>query len=256
MALPARGRFGLEQEGRQCLLGSGALVVYESGQPYKMRFWDPSDIVVIGIPRSLLGPHADRLVRQKASALTVGAGSQRFAATLLRSAATNLEALTADGGPHLAEALIPLVLSAASGPSSGRPGEDLADRMLAYCLAHLSDPRLSPWSVAHEHNISVRHLNRVLQTRGITLAAWVRNRRLERVRRDLADAALANRNMERIAADWGILDAAHVSWALRGQSGQTAAQIRQSRRPGRGLPRPGAEGPMPRDSLSLATSWP
>jgi AraC-like DNA-binding protein len=82
--------------------------------------------------------------------------------------------------------------------------------------------------VAQEHNVSVRQLNRVMGVNGIKLAAWIRGQRLERIRRDLADPSLAGRSAERIAADWGILDASHLSRAMRAEFGQNASQIRRT----------------------------
>jgi len=228
VVLPARGRFGVGQDGRQCLLGSDSLVVYDTARPYEMRFWEPCEVVGLGIPRGLLGSHAGRLAHRTACAIPIGAGGQRFAAALLRNAASELDALSGDSGPYLADALVSLVLSAMSGGAAWGSDQDLADRVLAYCLAHLSDPWLSPGAVAREHGVSVRHLNRLLQPHGISLAAWVRHRRLDRIRRDLADPALAHRSVERVAADWGILDATHLSRALRAEFGQSAAQIRRS----------------------------
>jgi AraC-like DNA-binding protein len=228
VALPARGQFGVGQGGRQCLVGSGSLVVYDTVRPYEMRFGDTCEVAVLGIPRALLGPHASRLAHQTAVAFPIGAGGQRFAVALLRSAASELDTLSGDISPYLADALVSLVLSAVSGWPAGGPGQDLAGRILAYCLAHLSDPELSPRTVAREHGVSVRHVDRLLQPHGITLAAWIRRRRLERIRGDLADPALAHRSVQRIAADWGIPDATNLSRALRAQFGQSAAQIRRS----------------------------
>ncbi|MDQ1046303.1 helix-turn-helix domain-containing protein [Streptomyces sp. V4I2] len=112
-----------------------------------------------------------------------------------------------------------MVLSAlAEQPVSVRPADDLAERILTYCLGRLSDPRLSPESVARAHHVSVRYLHKVLQQRGVTLASWIRGRRLERIRRDLADPALADRSVSVIAARWGLLDATHLSRTLRARS--------------------------------------
>ncbi|MFF3554038.1 helix-turn-helix domain-containing protein [Streptomyces tsukubensis] len=111
-------------------------------------------------------------------------------------------------------------------PVALRPSDDLAERILTHCLGRLSDPRLSPESVARAHHISVRYLHKVLQRRGVSLASWVRSRRLERIRRDLADPALVDRSVSVIAAGWGYLDAAHLSRALRAEYGRSAVEIR------------------------------
>jgi AraC-like DNA-binding protein len=229
VALYGRGRAGVEQDGRQCLPGQGDLVVYETARPYELRFWDSFDIVVLGIPRKLLGPYATPLASRTASPVPTDGGGRRLAAALLRDVASDLDACAGSGGPHLADALVSVVLSAlAEQPVSARPAEDLAERILTYCLGRLSDPRLSPESVARAHRVSVRYLHKVLQQREVTLASWIRGRRLERIRRDLADPALADRSVSVIAAGWGILDATHLSRALRAEFGQSAAEIRKS----------------------------
>ncbi|MEO3973620.1 helix-turn-helix domain-containing protein [Streptomyces sp. CAU 1734] len=229
VALYGRGRAGVEQDGRQCLPAPGDLVLYETVRPYRLRFWDPFDLVVLGIPRTLLGPHTDPLVSRTASAVPTGAGGRRLAAALLRDAAGDLEACSGSGGPHLADALVSVVLTAlAEQPVDLRPADDLGERILTHCLGRLADPRLSPESVARAHHVSVRYLHKVLQRRGVTLASWIRVRRLERIRRDLADPALADRSVSAIAAGWGVLDATHLSRALRAEYGQSAAEIRRA----------------------------
>ncbi|MEV7287087.1 helix-turn-helix domain-containing protein [Streptomyces sp. NPDC093252] len=228
VALYGTGRAGVEQDGRQCLTAPGDLVVYETVRPYELRFWDPFDLVVLAIPRSLLGPHTDPLPSRTASAVPTDGGGRRLAAALLRDTASDLDACAGGGGPHLADALVSVVLSAlAEQRPAARPAEDLADRILTHCLGRLSDPGLTPESVARAHHISVRYLHKLLQRRGISFAAWVRSRRLERIRRDLADPALADRGVPVIAAGWGVLDATHLSRALRAAYGQSAAEIRR-----------------------------
>lgn len=229
VTLYGSGRAGVEQDGRQCRPGPGDLVVYETARPYELRFWDPFDLVVLGIPRALLGPHSDRLVSRTASAVPTDGGGRRLAGALLRDAASDLETIGGSGGPHLADALVSLVLTVlAEQPVSVRPQDELADRILTYCLGRLSDPRISPESVALAHHVSVRYLHKVLQQRGVTLASWIRSSRLERIRRDLADPGLADRSVSMIAARWGILDATHLSRALRTEFGQSAAEIRRA----------------------------
>lgn len=108
-----------------------------------------------------------------------------------------------------------------------RLNDELADRILAYCATPLADPSLSVESVARAHRISVRYLHEVLQTRDLTLSAWIRKQRLERIRRDLAEPALADPTVAAIAARWGVLSAPHPSRALKAEFGQTASDIRR-----------------------------
>ena len=59
------------------------------------------------------------------------------------------------------------------------------------------------------------YLHRLFQHDGITVAAWIREQRLERARRDLADPALRAVPVHQIAARWGFSHAAVFSRAFR-----------------------------------------
>jgi AraC-like DNA-binding protein len=90
-------------------------------------------------------------------------------------------------------------------------------RVQAFIEARLGDPELSPGTVAAAHNISPRYLYKLFEAeeQGRGVAGWIRQRRLERCRRDLLDPALAGRPVSAIAARWGLTNAAHFSRAFR-----------------------------------------
>ncbi len=61
-----------------------------------------------------------------------------------------------------------------------------------------------------------------------TVAEWIRSRRLERCRRDLADPALDAEPVYAIAARWGLTSAAHFRPVFRAAYGLTPADYRRS----------------------------
>jgi AraC-like DNA-binding protein len=69
---------------------------------------------------------------------------------------------------------------------------------------HLGDAQLSPAAVAAAHRICVRYLHRLFQLRGISVSAWIGQRRLEWCRRDLGDPVLAELPVRVVAARWGL----------------------------------------------------
>jgi AraC-like DNA-binding protein len=83
----------------------------------------------------------------------------------------------------------------------------------------LTDPSLSPATIAAAHHISLRYLYKLFETKPTSVAGWVRQRRLERCRRDLLDPGLADRTVSAIAAHWGLTNAAHFSRAFRAAYG-------------------------------------
>ncbi|KAB2337046.1 helix-turn-helix transcriptional regulator, partial [Actinomadura rudentiformis] len=61
---------------------------------------------------------------------------------------------------------------------------------------------------------------------GHTVAGWIRERRLEQCRRNLADPRLAARSIHAIAARWGFTSPAHFSQAFRTAYGLSPRQFR------------------------------
>jgi len=100
----------------------------------------------------------------------------------------------------------------------------------AFIQQNLGDPQLSPGAIATAHHISLRSLHQLFHDEGLTVAGWIRQRRLERCRRDLTDPGLAARPVAAIAATWGFASAADFSRAFRATHGMPPAEYRRSAR--------------------------
>ena len=102
----------------------------------------------------------------------------------------------------------------------------LLQRSHAFVEQRLGDPELTPATIAGAHYISVRYLYRLFEGEPAGVAGWVRQRRLERCRRDLLDPALAARPVSAIAARWGLANASHFSRAFRAAYGLSPVEYR------------------------------
>lgn len=122
-----------------------------------------------------------------------------------------------------------LIVSVAADERTRRSvAEDtLLTRVLAYIRAHLTDPGLTPHSIAAAHNISVRTLYRLCEQGGLGLEKWIIRRRLEGTRRDLATPEHAHRTIEAIARSWGFTNAAYFSRRFHQTYGATPRQWRR-----------------------------
>ncbi|MEE4596067.1 helix-turn-helix domain-containing protein [Streptomyces sp. DSM 41524] len=89
----------------------------------------------------------------------------------------------------------------------------------AFVEQHLADPDLSPQTIADAHHISLRHLQQLLAENDTSPAAWVRRRRLERCRLDLANPRLNARPIQAIAERWGFTNPTHFSRLFRATYG-------------------------------------
>ena len=102
----------------------------------------------------------------------------------------------------------------------------LLTRIQAFIQQRLGDPELSPGVIAAAHHISLRYLHKLFQEQGTTVAGWIRQRRLEACRRDLADPALASRPVAAIAARWGYPNASHFGQVFRTAHGMPPQEYR------------------------------
>jgi AraC-like DNA-binding protein len=90
---------------------------------------------------------------------------------------------------------------------------DIADR-------RLTDPALSPATLARELNVSVRTLQRAFAAEGQTPSAYIRARRLDEARRALVTGS-RNTTVTELAARWQFADSGHLTRAFRARYGQT-----------------------------------
>lgn len=111
-------------------------------------------------------------------------------------------------------------------PSPSREGTEMLKAIEEWIEARLPDPSLCPAAIAAAHHISVRQLYRVFQPTGTTVARYVRTRRLENCRRELADPVHGAQPIAVIANRWGLPDAAAFSRAFRTAYGQTPTAYR------------------------------
>jgi AraC family transcriptional regulator, positive regulator of tynA and feaB len=86
----------------------------------------------------------------------------------------------------------------------------------------LADRDLSPATLAKEFNVSVRTLQRAFAEAGDSVASYVRNSRLERARRDVAQGTLS---ITEIAARWHFVDGSHFTRAFKARYGHTPSAL-------------------------------
>ncbi|MFA7765477.1 helix-turn-helix domain-containing protein [Streptomyces sp. NRRL S-448] len=120
-------------------------------------------------------------------------------------------------------------------PPAGPDPRGSLERIDTFIDHNLSDPGLTPQTIADRHHISVRRLHLMFQDRGESVAATIRRRRLEHCHADLARPALLARPIHAVAARWGFGSAAVFSRAFREAYGisptERRAQARAADRP-------------------------
>lgn len=230
MYVHTRGRVVGEQAGRQAEVRPGDLTLVDPGLPFQCLH-DSSTVIQLAIPRQLLPVHQQGSDVLAGVWVPGGSGPGALLSSIVSQLPGHLDSLDAHEGFRVGNAVVDLLsatLSASNGGADGEPRRQaLVRRILAYIEDRLGDPDLSPASVAEAHHISVRYLHKLFAVQDTTVAGFIRNRRLERSRRDLLDPAQRSRPVSAIGARYGFTDPAHFSRVFRAAYGTPPGTYRR-----------------------------
>lgn len=99
-------------------------------------------------------------------------------------------------------------------------------RARKHITENLSDPELSPSTIAASMGISLRHLNRLFEGEALSLVAYIQDKRLEGARRDLRQRGAFNTSVSDICYKWGFKSLAHFSRKFSERFGISPSQCR------------------------------
>lgn len=224
----------LVQDNREAVLRPGDLAIYDTSRPYTLTFEEQARMMVVMFPCDALALPADYVGQLAAVRMAGSAGLSGIVGQFIRQLSENLDVLSGPSGSRLAANALDLVSTMLHAemdiaPDRMKPQALLAVLIREYIEANLSDPLLSPATIAAAHFISTRHLHNIFHESGTTVASWIRSQRLEGARRDLRDPLHAGKSVGAVAARWGFLDAAHFSRTFRDAFGVPPSDWRRGR---------------------------
>lgn len=234
------GRQRLDQARNEASITPGDLVLYDSSRPSDATAAGHpgrSRSVILRFPRTLLPQPVDRVASVLATPISGRSGVGRLVAVLMTELAKNHHDCTAQDLARLGTTALDIVTTLV-GQCLGRETEAPAEarettmflRVVSFIHTHLPSPELSPGLIAAAHQLSPRSLQRLFQQQGTTVTAFIREQRLDRCRRDLADPTLGALAIHRIGARWGYPRAADFTRAFRGATGMTPSEYRAAAR--------------------------
>lgn len=233
-----RGHNVMVQDGREAVLGVGDMAIYDSSRPFVASRVPGAgfhhDFLMLTFPRSLcaVSPNVIR------AATSVRLPSDRGLGALVLDFAQRLVCQTEEyalaDAARLSTTFLDLVAiwlsrefdTAPTLPVRSRR-EVLFMQVQTYIVQHLDDHALSPGTIAAAHHISPRTLHMLFEAHGLTVAGWIRDRRLDGCRRNLADPNFDHLPIAAIGARWGLIDAAHFSRTFRGAYGVSPREYRR-----------------------------
>jgi AraC-like DNA-binding protein len=234
------GASAVAQGGQQARLSPGEFALYNTRRPYEVRCGvddEPTQLLTFMFPPSLLPLSPGRLRDLAAVRIPATSGVGELTSQFLLQLARNIDSYTSADAARLSIAALEILAARLAHELDNRDWGTPETRRHALLTAvqgfiqqHLGDPELSPAAIAAAHHMSLRSLHQLFHEEGLTVAGWIRRRRLECCRRDLSDPALAARPVAAIAAKWGFSSASDFSRAFRAGHGVPPAEYRRSAR--------------------------
>lgn len=213
-----------EQNGAKTVLAPGEWSLYDTTRPYTVSNPEPIKQIIMLLPRDVLvrlGLDLDRLSVRRFSGRD---GVGRLAYDLLVSTFARLNEDSppphnSDLAAQIASYVELAVLDRTGTPTDASLREITRDRVKRFVDLHLDDPHLSLDRVASAIGCSKRYLHKLFGEESDTLNTYIWRERLDRIRQDLADPALAARSITEIAFGRGFSSSTHFSRSFRERYG-------------------------------------
>jgi AraC-like DNA-binding protein len=218
-----RGRATIHQGSREIVLDPGHLAVYDIARPYALRLEGMWSCAVMAVPRDEID--MDRVYAAGHGPGLVLAEFVRAAAGQVRSPAFPAAVKVGTAGSSL---LVGTLIDC-DDLAADTAADGLRSHVMTYIRSNLDDPQLSRNGIAAAHHMSPRTLDRLFADEEFSVSGYIRQARLEAVRRDLEDPALLHRSVSALAAQWCFVDAAHFSRMFRRHYGYPPSHARPSR---------------------------
>lgn len=233
LAYVTRGTMGIDQDRSRARAQAGDLLLYDTSRPFEVQVTEGGQITILHLPRHAV-PLPACSMRDLLSRSLPGGGSGALLARFLHGlAGGQFGGVEAERLGSAAVQLASAFLGALSDRERLLPPETrhtlLLHQLKAYIETHLTDPHLSPQTIADAHAISVRYLHHLFRTEERTVSSLIRELRLERCRMDLAQSGFGQHPVAAIGARWGFTDAAVFSRAFKAAFGMPPGEYRKRR---------------------------
>ena len=227
------GDLDAEQGGRSFRLDAGAVGVFDTARPYRLRLSDDASFAILVVPYRAFPGWQEASPRACGRRIADGIAPRAAIAALMSLNGLSREAVRAEGA---------LVMTAVkwmlSGPVLGgtpqHGGEGMESTLMArarrHIVEHLGDPSLDPDRLASALCMSRRSLYLLFKEHGLTPSRVICEIRLDRARQSLEDPGQSHQKMTNIAFDVGFPDYATFSRLFKARFGITPSAFRSRRR--------------------------
>jgi len=233
--MPLEGEFTLREFAGEVHVGPRELIMVDTARPYRMRVDAPIRFMAVRVPHLLVGLSPNCTQALSGTVWSGQTGVPAMVASALHAIAGHMDAPKGVAAESMGLTVAGLLTSLfaerlQAAKTDGRSARQLQFiSMQAYLRDHLSDPSLSPLSVAKHFRVSLRYLQLLFAEHDQSPARWIRTERLERCRADLLNPTFANLTVAAIGERWGFYGASHFTRMFREHFGEPPSAVRGGR---------------------------
>ena len=229
------GRASYTRDGEAVPIRPGDILCGRTRKAAALTLESDFTALLVDVPPSLLNPSLLSPLPSQAILVPGDRGVGRVFSGMLTSVADAIETLELDEIRPVEIALPEFLLTclfseAAEGPLGGAASVRAAilHKILQTVEVKLAEPELNLAEVAREHALPVRYVQKLLGGTGQGFSAYVRDRRLDRTKADLASPLHAQMSITDICLRWGFNDIAYFSRSFRERFGLSPREHRKA----------------------------
>jgi AraC family transcriptional regulator, positive regulator of tynA and feaB len=226
-----RGTIGLDFEGTPVLLRAGELVMWDTARRGGFTTFGRVGNQTLVIPRERLAMVAPGYEAMYGRPFRSDHPAARLIGSFLGSLMPVVRSLDVAARDAVADAALDIARAVVATHEDPQPRQQTAARLMAVLLyidANLTNPSLSPATIARANAISLRTLYRLFESTDDSVGAVIRTRRLGRCRADLLRGT--DESVTAIAFRWGFRNMSFFSRLFRERYGVSARELQMAAR--------------------------
>jgi len=222
------GRVQIRQAGGSTPLRPGECILLDGGRPYEIECPEATRSCVLQLSDEWLRGWVGSPERLPPRHFNAVGWSGALCAAMASLDVDSCDHLALPRGEVADQIAALLRLALGPEPQGSTAGQQLRERLMHTVRHGLSDPGLSPASVAAEHCISVRTLHYAFAATGTTFVEELMRARLQRARELLTDPRMRNLPIIEVAARCGFTDPSHFARRFRHRFGIAPVGFRRA----------------------------
>ncbi|ENA0608799.1 transcriptional regulator FeaR [Enterobacter bugandensis] len=220
------GSAGIEQDDRSSILKTGDITLIDASRPCSIFWQETSRQISLLVPRQIVEQQCRFQEISCALALSRSLPTVQLSHRLLQESMGNAELSVRESEAAL-EAMVCLLRPAFQQRDAVQPRKERQFRsVLSLIDDHIQSEALRPEWIASECGMSVRSLYRMFAEKGLVVAQYIKNRRLDLCAQVLRSAS-DDEKLAGIGYSWGFADHSHFSTAFKQRFGVSPGEYRR-----------------------------